>query len=75
MMAKPKDGIWILTDLRHWIGWLISAFGITAGIVLTLHLLEKHCVHTPVWVVGVVFIVVFVIVVLIDTIKHLISLQ
>jgi len=65
----------ILAQWNHWLGWLISSTLITAGVVGVMHLLEKHCVHTPIWVVLVVFLTVFVIEVTVDTIKHYIYLQ
>jgi len=65
----------ILADGKHWIGWFISSALITTAIVVVMHLLQKHCIHTPFWVVLIVFAVVFAVEVIVDVIKHLIKLQ
>ena len=65
----------LVTDPKHWFGWILSSAVITGAIVLVMHLLQKHCVHTPFWVVGVVFFVVLMVEVIVDIAKHYLKLQ
>lgn len=65
----------ILAQWNHWLGWTISSILITTGVVTVMHLLGKHCVHTPLWVVPIVFFTIFIIEVTVDVIKHYIYLQ
>jgi len=74
-MPKPKDGIEILTDPLHFWGWLLSAVIITTALAFTMHLIGKHCIHTPFWVVLVAFTVILIFVIIVDVIKHLVKLQ
>ena len=73
-MAKPKDGIKILSDSRHWWGWLLSSSVITTALVFVMILIKKP-IHIPFWVVLVAFIVIFIFEVIVDVIKHLVELQ
>jgi len=63
-MAKKES---ILTDFRHWIGWTLT----TVAIIILFHYLGVHGLHTP-WYHT---IYLFLLIIVIDYIKHKISLQ
>ncbi len=65
----------IIVDPKHWIGWFISALLITIALATTMHLMGKHCIHRPFWVVIIAFIVIFVVLTLVDIIKHPLKIQ
>jgi len=65
MVSKYKNRI--LTDWKHWLGWLIT----TGSIIGIFHLLKVHGLHTPWYHV----LILFSIVIIVDFIKHKIKLQ
>lgn len=56
----------IVLDWKHWIGWLIT----TGAIILVFHYLNIH-LHTVWWHP----VVLLVVVVVVDIIKHIVKLQ
>jgi len=65
----------LITDGKHWIGWILSSALITTAIFLVLHLLKIIVLVIPFWVMGIVFLVVLIVEVIVDVIKHWIHLQ
>ena len=57
----------VAKDIKHHIGWAIS----TAAVIALFHFLGAHIVHTPWYRVVYVYVVLMVI----DLIKHAIDLQ
>lgn len=64
MRKKKKHRL--LTDWKHWLGWVITT-GVIVGI---FHLLNVH-LHMPLWYV----LILLAIIAGVDVIKHKIGLQ
>ena len=66
-MAKSKTIIKLLTDPKHWIGWILT----TGAIIGVFHLLGVHGLHMPLYHT----LILLGVIVGVDVIKHLVDLQ
>ena len=67
MVKKQNIFAETLLSPLHWVGWALTII----AVLVTAHLLGIHAVHTPWWnavIIGIVIIIV-------DSVKHLINLQ